>query len=97
MKKPEELIELLDTLRQEVRSSSALAEEDAHMAVYIGKGTLNLDANESALVLHSRSTVKRFFEAIGSPDDTSIEITSIAIDDDVKEALDAVFSTVDEL
>jgi hypothetical protein len=97
MKKPEELIELLTALRDEVRSSSVMTEDDSRIAVYIGKGTLNLDAAESSLLLNSRSTVTRFFEAIGSPSGASVELYSLAIDDDVKEALDNRFSTVDEL
>ena len=97
MKKPEELIELLSALRGEIRSSSALVEDDSHVAVFIGRGTLNLDANEAAMILHSVGTVARFFEALGSSPGMAIEISNIAIDEDVKEALDERFSTVDEL
>lgn len=97
MKKPEELIDLLSALRAEVRSSSVLTENDSRIAVYIGKGTLNLDADESTLVLHSKATVRKFYEAIGSPPATPIELYSLAIDDEVKETLDNLFSTVDEL
>ena len=97
MKYPEELKELLDALINEVRSSSVMTDIGSRVAVYIGKGTLNLDAAEVSLLLHNSSTVTRFFEAIGSPSAASIELYSIVIDDEVKEALDNKFSTVDEL
>lgn len=97
MKKPEELIELLAALETEVRSPSVLTDEEAHLIIFIGRGTLNLNAQEAALVLNDADSVTRFFEALGSLPSMAVEIHNIAIDEDVKAALEERFSTVDEL
>ena len=97
MKKPEELIELLEALATEVRKSSALTEDTSRIAVYIGKGTLTIDSTDTPLILHSPGTVKRFFEALGSPAGTAIEVYDTAVNDDVLETLEELFSTADVL
>jgi hypothetical protein len=97
MKKPEELIELIEALRSEVARPSAAFDTGARVTVFIEKGHLNLTAADAIYLLHSESTVARFFDALGCPDDTGIEIHSFEIEDEVKSALEARFSTVDEL
>lgn len=97
MKKPEELIELLETLKMEISRPSARYDSGARVMIYIGKGEMNLAAKEAIFFLHSADTVNRFFEALGSPNDTGIELYSFEIDDDAKSALDSNFSTVDEM
>lgn len=97
MKKPEELIDLLTELREEIARPSASYESDAKVVVYIGKGQLNITATDAVFLLDSAETVERFYEAIGAPDDCGIELHDFEVDDEVKSALDARFSTVDEL
>lgn len=97
MKKPEELNDLLTELREEIDRPSASYETESKVVVWIGRGQLNLTAQEAVFFLHSPDTVARFYEAIGAPDDCGIEIHGFDLDDEVKSALDATFSTVDEL
>lgn len=97
MKKPEELLELIEELRESVRHPSANYDTGGKLVVYIGRGQLNITAADAVFLLHSEDTVRRFYEAIGSPDDAGVELYSFEIDDDAKSALDAHFSTVDEM
>lgn len=97
MKKPEELIDLVAELREEISVPSANYETDSKVTVYIGRGQLNLTAQEAVFLLHSPDTVLRFYEAIGSPDDCGIELEGFEVDDDVKTSLESMFSTVDEM
>lgn len=97
MKKPEELIELIEELRLNAGYPSARYDDGGKMVVYIGRGVLNIPAADAVFLLHSSNTVDRFYEALGGPDDAGVELYSFEIDDDVKTALDAHFSTVDEM
>ena len=97
MKKPEELIDLLVELRLEIDRPSAIYEGTSRLAVYVGRGQLNITAQDAVFLLHSEDTVNRFYEAIGSPDDCGVELYDIEIEDEVKSALEARFSTVDEM
>ena len=97
MKKPEELLDLVSDLREEIPRPSAIYDTGAKVTVYIGRGQLSITPADAVFLLHDSSTVERFYEAIGSPDDTGVELYGFEIDDEVKTALDAHFSTVDEL
>src|SRR4051812_48704548 len=97
MKKPEELLDLMDELRLEIDLPTANYDTDSKMVVYIGRGQLNVSASDAVFLLHSKATVQRFYESIGSPDDTGVELYGFEIEDDVKSALDTHFSTVDEM
>ncbi|MGV0949178.1 MAG: hypothetical protein ACOYB3_00805 [Azonexus sp.] len=97
MKKPEELFDLLEELREEITRPSASYENGARVAVYIGRGQMNITAADAVFLLDNADTVGRFYEAIGSPDDCGIELYGFDIEEDVKSALDAHFSTVDEV
>lgn len=97
MKKPEELTDLLTELREEINRPSARYEDGARLIVYVGRGQLNITASDAVFLLHDAATVQRFYESIGSPDDSGVELYAFDIDDEVKSALDACFSTVDEM
>lgn len=97
MKKPEELIDLLVELRGEIDRPSASYDGTAKLVVYIGRGQLNITAADAVFLLHSEAAVNRFYESIGSPDDCGVELYDFEIEDEVKSALDARFSTVDEM
>lgn len=99
MKKPEELTDLLVELKEEINRPSAGYETDraAKVVVYIGRGSLTLTPNEAIFLLHNANTVERFYESIGCPDDSGVELHGMEVSDEVKEALDYHFSTVDEL
>lgn len=97
MKKPEELLELIDELKNSKASPSASYEAGGKVVVYIGKGQLNITASDAVFLLDTEETVSRFYESIGCPDDCGIELHDFEIEEGVKTALDAFFSTVDEL
>lgn len=97
MKKPEELIELLVELREEIDQPSATYETEARVVIYVGKGQLNITASDAVFLLHSPDTVERLYGALGAPDDSGIELHGFDVEEAVKSALDSTFSTVDEL
>lgn len=97
MKKPEELTDLLAELREEVDRPSACYETSSKLVVYIGRGTFAIPPQDAVFLLHSPDTVDRFYEALGAPDDCGVELYDFEVDDEVKTALEAVFSTVDEM
>lgn len=97
MKKPEELLELLDTLRESGDESTVTAfTNDAHAIVYIGKNELTLPLRDCLLLLSTEESVEGFFDAIGSPTDALITLFDLDIDETVKSALEEMFSAVDE-
>lgn len=96
MRKPDELIELLETLREEGCEPSVVAGPDAHAIVYIGKTQLELPKRDCLLLLDSEETVEGMFDALGSPVDASIELHDLEIEEDVRDALEERFTTVDE-
>jgi hypothetical protein len=96
MRKPDELIELLETLRDSGDGTTVITGPDAHAIVYIGKAQLELPARDCVLLLSTEETAESFFEAIRSPTDASLELHDLEIEECVKAALDGLFSTVDE-
>jgi PHD/YefM family antitoxin component YafN of YafNO toxin-antitoxin module len=96
MRKPDELIELLETLRESGHDKTVTTGHNAHAIVYIGKTQLELPARDCMLLLSTEETVENLFEAIGSPTDASIELHDLEVEDAVKTALEGLFSTVDE-
>jgi len=96
MRKPDELIELLETLRETDDPTTVMPGRDAKATVYIGKGELELPSRDCVLLFSTEETVESFFDAIGSPTDASIELHDIEVEDDVRSALEERFSTVDE-
>ena len=97
MKKPEELLELLDTLRESGDESTVTAfANDAHAIVYIGKNELTLPLRDCLLLFSSEESSEGFFDAIGAPTDASITLFDLDIDETVKSVLEERFSSVDE-
>lgn len=97
MKKPEELLELLDALREAGDETTVTAfNSDAHAIVYIGKNEINLPLRDCLLLFSSEESVESFFDAIGAPTDASLSLHDLDIEDSVKSALEEKFSTVDE-
>lgn len=97
MKKPDELLELLDTLRESGDESTVTAfNKDAHAIVYIGRNELTLPMRDCLLLLSTEESVEEFFAAIGSPTDARISLFDLDIDETVKSALEEQFSDVDE-
>lgn len=96
MKKPDELIDLLEDLKDSISTPSAsIVDRDAKMSVFIGRGQMNVSAQDSLFILHDEESVLKFYESLGSPDDCAVEIYDIDVTDEVIEALEKSFSTVD--
>ena len=97
MKKPEELLELLDTLRESGDESTVTTfANDAHAIVYIGKDELTLPMRDCLLLFSSEVSAEGFFDAIGAPTDARITLFDLDIDETVKSVLEERFSAVDE-
>lgn len=97
MKKPDELLELLDTLRESGDESTVSAfTADAHAIVYIGKEELKLPARDCLLLFSTDETVEEFYDAIGSPIDARITLVDLEVEDGVLSYLEEQFTVVDE-
>lgn len=97
MRKPEELLELLDALRESGDESTVTAcANDAHAIVYIGKNELTLPMRDCLLLLSSEESAGGFFDAIGSPTEARITLFDLDIDETVKSVLEELFSSVEE-
>jgi hypothetical protein len=96
MKKPDELIELLQSLREDGERTTVSLGPDAKAVVYIGKNELTLPGRDCVLLLSTEETVENFFESIGQPEDARIELIDLYIEDEVKAALAERFSAVVE-
>ena len=96
MKKPDELIELLQSLREDDEKTTVSLGPEAKAIVYIGKNELVLPNRDCVLLLNTEETVESFFDAIGQPEGARIEIIDMDIEDEVKVALAERFSAVVE-
>jgi hypothetical protein len=96
MKKPDELIELLETLRESGDDTTVTLGPEAEAIVYIGKNEMKLPSRDCVLLLTNEESVDSFFDSIGQPEGARIELHDMDIDQDVLDALSERFATVDE-
>jgi hypothetical protein len=98
MEKPHALVQLIEELDSE-EESSVVTIEDSHATVYLAdddKG-MRLNRREVELLLHDTNTVRQFFEALDEPEDCSVELCSVRLEQDVQDALERCFVSVDEV
>lgn len=58
--------------------------------------SFTLTPEECAVVFHSRLTVEQFHEALGYPEEASVEMHELVLTADALEAVERAFSAVDE-
>lgn len=97
MKKPNALIELIQELQAENAGSDVevIKTSKASISIDDPKDEIELDALECTLLFARPATVARLAEALGTKDATLI-IFDVGVSDDVTEALERNFATVDE-
>lgn len=100
MKKPEDLIQLIEDLEAETCDSSVETESGSHAVIHTeytndAEGIM-LSERECKLLFNSESSAEQLFEALGRPGEATITLHSLVLEDDVIEALERNFAAVDE-
>lgn len=91
------MIQLLEMLQNEIEDSSVAATRNSKVVVCIDDSELILSHQDAELLLHNEATVDRFFEALGCPADSAIELHNLTTEDEVFSALEKRFVTVDQM
>jgi hypothetical protein len=99
MSKPEELVQLVEELKAEGNLSFVEITRTSKAIFYLddddAKG-FELSGEECRVLLASPSTVYRMVDTLPESSEISIELFDIVISDDVRDALERKFATVDE-
>ena len=102
MKKPNNLMQLIEELQGEAIDSAVEATKNSEVIIYPNEQAaddedgITLNQTEAELVLASESIVERLYEALGSPATASVVLCSITLPNDALDALERLFSAVDE-
>lgn len=100
MKKPADLVQLIIDLKDEVHDSSVGTDKTSKAIVHLDpedeKG-ISLSAEECKLLLHNEDTVRQMHECLGDPDEASISLHNLDLTQEVQDALERTFMSVDEL
>jgi hypothetical protein len=100
MKKPSDLVQLIEDLKAKVHDSSVGGDKSAKAVVHIDPEDevgVSLNFDECKLLLHSKRTVEQMHDAFGEPDEASISISGLDLTQEVQDALERTFMSVDEL
>lgn len=106
MKKPKNLIELIEELKEEPKEGHIrLTSKESHAVIRLEgdeeqddvEGSFLLTDNECELLLCSAGRVDQFYDAIGCPPDASIEFHGLELEQDVLTVLEKLFIAVDEM
>lgn len=102
MKKPDDLVQLLDELSSESLDNTVEGVRGSHAVIHFDDSDddergVTLTLAECRLLLCSRRTVIQMHEALGSPSGATISLFDLSIDSDVVSELERLFSAVDEV
>jgi hypothetical protein len=99
MKRPAELQQLIEDLKAEKPGTGVVAQADSKLVVVVEdtEARFEFTADEAKLLLSSRDSIERLFEALDFPSETLVELQNLTIDEEVMGELEAYASTVDEL
>lgn len=101
MKKPDDLIQLLEELEPEIRDSSVEGEKGSKAVIHLeedeDESGITLTFKECQLLFHSEATVRQMHEALGSPDEATLSLFDLTLDADVLSTLERTFAAVDEM
>lgn len=99
MRPPEAVRQLIEHLKAEGAESSVHAEEpESHMVVYNDddeQETYTFRLADTKLLLNTPETVERFYEALGNPGNTCIELQGVEPTDEVLDKMAMLFLSVD--
>ncbi len=96
--KPPAVQALIEDLRAEILESSvgSTSESFAKIEDAATNNSFTLNREECEFVFHSNQTVRNFHEALGYPDDASVELHDLNVTSDALEAVERCFAAVDE-
>jgi hypothetical protein len=96
--KPTAVQALIEDLRAEITESSvgSVPESFAKIEDAASNNSFTLSREECEFVFHSGLTVRNFHEALGFPDDASVELHDLNITSEALEAAERCFAAVDE-
>lgn len=100
MKKPADLVQLIEDLKEEVHDSSVGTDKSSKAILHLDPDDergVALSEADCKLLLHSEDTVRQMHEAIGEPEEASISLHSLDLNQEVQDALERTFMSVDEL
>jgi hypothetical protein len=97
MKKSAELIELIETLKEDGVPDTVVTEDSSKAVVHRGRQQIEFDGEECKLLFSSVKSVNSFIEAIDPVTNANLELFNLELPDDVQATLEKRFSTVDEL
>jgi hypothetical protein len=100
MKKPADLVQLIEDLKGEVHDSSVGGDKRSKAVVHIDPDDevgISLNFEECKLLLHSEDTVKQMHDAFGEPEEASVSLHALDLNQEVLDALERNFVSVDEL
>lgn len=100
MKKPADLVQLIEDLKSEVHDSSVGGDKHSKVVIHTEPDDeigISLNFEDCKLLLHSEKTVRQMHEALDEPEEASISIHGLDLNQDVQDALERTFMSVDEL
>lgn len=99
MKKPSDLIQLIEDLEAQTHNSSVEADSSSHAIIHsehTDKDGILLNEKECKLLFNSEYTVEQLFEALEKPAEATVMLYNLVLEDGVTESLERNFTAVDE-
>lgn len=100
MKKPADIVQLIEDLKDEVHDSTVGTDKTSKAVIHLEpddeKG-ISFNAEECKLLLHSEDTVRQMHEALDEPEEATISLHNLDLNQEVLDALERTFMAVDEL
>jgi hypothetical protein len=102
MKKPNTLTQFIEELNGEGIVSAVETTKDSKLIIYPNEQAaddedgIELNREETILVLANPSIIERLYEALGNPSDASVVLVEISMSASSLDALEKTFVAVDE-
>lgn len=87
---------VIDDLRAEISDSSTGTTPESKAVVVVDGHETTLPRDACEIVFHSTDTVRALYEALGCPEDAALTLYEIEVSADVQDALERLFTAVDE-
>jgi len=100
MKRPRDLVELLEELETEITESSVETQLRSFAVIHLEDDEtetgIRLTDDECRLLFHSVTTVEQLIDALGAPEEATLTLSELGLEGNVLEALERGFAAVDE-
>jgi hypothetical protein len=99
MNRPPRLIQLLEELRAASTGTTVVTISSSSATISLSGEVdgFQLLPEECELLFDSPDTVEQLYEAIDTPNDATLELHNLSVEDEVMEALHETFSSVEEV